>query len=851
MSDTLNPYRLPRTILPSRYDLTLSPDLGQRDFVGRAVITVDVHQPTAQIVCNAADLVIDRAWVVDPNGVRIDTTAIELDATTERCTITLARTLVVGEAKLTYEFQGVLNDKLVGFYASTYEADDGTTKVIATTQMEATDARRAFPCWDEPDFKAVFGVTLVVDEALMAISNSPVINEDTLPSGKRSVHFGDTMKMSTYLVCFVVGELEATEAIDVDGVPLRVIHRPGMAHLTQFALDIGAFSLRYFTEYYDIAYPGDKLDLLALPDFAAGAMENLGAITFREMLLLVDPTVAAKPELERIADVVAHEIAHMWFGDLVTMKWWNGLWLNEAFATFMEIACVDAWKPEWDRWTSFSVYRSMAMAVDGLHSTRPIEFPVVSPTDANGMFDVLTYEKGAAVLRMLEQYLGVDRFRDGVRHYLRAHSYANAETTDLWDSIEEVTGEPVRQMMDTWIFQGGFPLITASVQNSSMTLLQSRFSFLPDAAPGSPPKSWQVPVLYRAALNAGLGRLSLGTEPAVVTLAPGETAPVVNAGGHGFYRVRYDATTLGALRNAVHSLAPVERYGLVSDTWAAVLSGVSPASDFVALAKGFQAERDPNVWSALLGGLGSLDQIAGDDARPGLQAMVTALCSPALTDLGWTAIPDEAALAGQVRAQIISALGNLARDPQVTAAADALLPEVLDGGEVDPDVAPAIVSICSHQGDSARWDRYNEIRSTTTNPQLVQRFLHGLGGFEHPHLRQRTLELFLSGSVRTQDTAFAFVRMCSDRVNGPDSWIFVRDHWAEIVAKVPANAVVRLVEGLVQRSEPGVAEDILAFYASTGVPQGEKQLAQHMERLRVHQALRAREAAGLAAVFAV
>ena len=848
MSDTLNPYRLPRTILPSRYDLTLSPDLGQRDFVGRAVITVDVHEPTAQIVCNAADLVIDRAWVVDPNGVRIDTTAIELDATTERCTITLARTLVAGEAKLTYEFQGVLNDKLVGFYASTYEAEDDTTKVIATTQMEATDARRAFPCWDEPDFKAVFGVTLVVDEALMAISNSPIINENTLPSGKRSVHFGDTMKMSTYLVCFVVGELEATEPIDVDGVPLRVIHRPGMAHLTQFALDIGAFSLRYFTKYYGIAYPGDKLDLLALPDFAAGAMENLGAVTFREMLLLVDPATAAKPELERIADVVAHEIAHMWFGDLVTMKWWNGLWLNEAFATFMEIACVDAWKPEWERWTSFSVYRSAAMAVDGLHSTRPIEFPVISPTDANGMFDILTYEKGAAVLRMLEQYLGVDRFRDGVRHYLRAHSYANAETTDLWDSIEAVTGEPVRQMMDTWIFQGGFPLISASVQNSSMTLSQSRFSFLPDEPAGG---SWQVPVLYRGAPDAKLGRLSLGMEPAVVALTPGDHAPVVNAGGHGFYRVRYDATTLGALRNAVHSLVPVERYGLVSDTWAAVLSGVSPASDFVALAKGFQAERDPNVWSALLGGLGSLDQIAGDDARPGLQAMVTTLCSPALAGLGWTATPGEPALAGLVRAQIISALGNLACDPQVTAAADALLLAVLDGGEVDPDVAPAIVSISSHQGDSARWDRYNEIRSTTTNPQLVQRFLHGLGGFENPDLRQRTLELFLSDSVRTQDTAFAFVRMCSDRVNGPDSWKFVRDHWTQIVAKVPANAVVRLVEGLVQRSEPGVAEDILAFYASNGVPQGEKQLAQHMERLRVHQALRAREAAGLANLFGV
>ncbi len=391
-------------------------------------------------------------------GRRLDAVA-KLDEATERLHLGLPVTLEPGSVSLHLEFRGVLNDLLRGFYRSTFTDGDGNPQVIATTQMEATDCRRAFPCWDEPDFKAVFGVTLDVAEGLLAISNGPEISRAPSDGGRVRVRFDDTMPMSTYLAAFVVGPLEATEPVDVDGIPLRVVHVPGKAHLAAFALEIGAFALRYFQEYYGIPYPEKKVDLVALPDFAFGAMENLGCITFRETALMVDSGTATQQDRQRIADVVSHELAHMWFGDLVTMKWWNGIWLNEAFATFMEVAACDAFRPEWKRWTSFSLERTAAFEVDALQATRSVEYEVVSPADAEGMFDVLTYEKGGSLLRMLEQYLGTARFREGVRTYLNSHLYGNTETGDLWDAIESATGEPVRRVMDSWIWQGGYPLV--------------------------------------------------------------------------------------------------------------------------------------------------------------------------------------------------------------------------------------------------------------------------------------------------------------------------------------------------------------------------------------------------------
>ena len=450
-----NPHRLPRSVVPRRYDLTLEPDLAAATFAGSEAVAVDVVEPTASVVLNAVDLAIDEV-TAEAGGERLAAT-VTLDAGAERATLTFDQPLPAGEAVLHLRFRGVLNDKLVGFYRSTFTDDDGVERVLATTQMEATDARRAFPCWDEPDAKATFAVTLVVPDDQFAVSNAGEIGREPAGDGKVAVRFADTMPMSTYLVAFVVGPLTATAPVDVDGKPLRVVCPVGKEHLADFALEVGEFALRFFTDWFGIVYPGDKLDLVAIPDFAFGAMENLGCVTFRERYLLVDPATATQAELQAVVDVIAHEIAHMWFGDLVTMKWWNGIWLNEAFATFMEMTCTDAFRPEWRRWVDFGLSRSAAFDTDALAATRPIEYPVVSPADADGMFDVLTYEKGASVVRMLEQYLGAERFQAGIRRYMARHQYGNTETSDLWDALEAETGEPVRRIAESLDLPGRLP----------------------------------------------------------------------------------------------------------------------------------------------------------------------------------------------------------------------------------------------------------------------------------------------------------------------------------------------------------------------------------------------------------
>src|SRR5215471_4891019 len=393
-STQVQDYRLPKNVEPRRYEIRLEPDLKAFTFKGDESIAIAVLEPTTDIVLNALELEIDSA-TVEAAGKRLRA-AVAMEPEKERVHLRLSESLGPGEYTLKVAFRGILNDKLHGFYRSQYTDTAGRTHVLATTQFESTDARRAFPCWDEPELKASYKVVLVVDEHLAAISNAGEESARKLAGGKKEVTFKETMVMSTYLVAFIVGEFEATRLVDA-GTPLRIVYVPGKADLTPFAQWIGRFSLKFFADYYGLPYPGDKLDLIAIPDFASGAMENLGAITFRETALLVDEQNSTRSELERVADVVAHENAHMWFGDLVTMKWWNGLWLNEAFATFMEMLAVDAWKPEWRRWDSFTVSRAAAMQVDGLKSTRPIEFPGERTEEAAGMCDVLTYERRLGV----------------------------------------------------------------------------------------------------------------------------------------------------------------------------------------------------------------------------------------------------------------------------------------------------------------------------------------------------------------------------------------------------------------------------------------------------------------------
>ena len=625
-------------------------------------------------------------------------------------------------------------------------------QVIATTQMQSTDCRRAFPCWDEPEFKAVFGVTLEVDSGLTAISNGPEIERHDV-DGRTVIRFADTMVMSSYLVAFVVGRLETSDTIDVNGIPLRIVHVPGKGHLTEFGLDVGAFSLRWFEEYYGIKYPSEKVDLVALPDFSAGAMENLGCITFRENLLLLDPATSTQNERESVADVVSHELAHMWFGDLVTMRWWNGIWLNEAFATFMEIAACDAYRPDWDRWTSFGLERTIAFETDSLASTRPVEFEVRSPADCEGMFDVLTYQKGGALLRMLEQYLGVDRFRAGVSHYLRTHSYANTETNDLWDAIEATSGEPVRRIMDSWIWQPGYPIVSASLTttddgSTALSLSQQRFRFAEPQEAGDDSLDrpvWAIPVHIR---NGGVTTsvlLDEATLAAPVTLADPDGPVIVNAGGHGFFRVDYAEDLRSRIdAEVLASMTTLERYNLVDDAWSSTLAGRLSAVELLEFLDGFRDEPDHAVWQAVAIALRGLGRIVGEDATEAFQARVRSLVVPALERVG-EPTDDESDLTSKLRGLLVGAAGVLGNDVGTQARCrewyDA---SSRDATTVDPELAAAATSVIASTGDVDTYDQMLERFRSGATPQEQLRHLYALTEFDDEALLMRTCEFAMS-----------------------------------------------------------------------------------------------------------
>jgi puromycin-sensitive aminopeptidase len=838
-------YRLPRKVVPSRYELVLTPNLAAASFEGAEDVTVHVHEPVDEIVLNAIGLEIGEGWVAGPDGVRVEVARVRLDEETERAHLELEAPIDPGNWILHLGFRGTLNDRMRGFYRSTYVDGSGEHRVVATTQFQSTDARRAFPCWDEPDLKAVFAVTLAVEEGHVALSNGPEVGRE--PSdGRMRVRFGDTMPMSPYLLAFVVGPLEISDPVDVDGVPLRVVHAVGKGNLTAFALEIGAFSLRLFSAYYGIPYPGDKLDMVALPDFAQGAMENLGLITYREAALLVDPASATQGDLQNVADTVAHEIAHMWFGDLVTMRWWNGVWLNEAFATFMELLCVDAFRPDWRPWELFARARSVALEVDALASTRSIEYPVRSPDDASGMFDILTYQKGASVLRMLEQYLGTDRFREGIRRYLNRHRYGNAETSDLWDAIEEATGEPVRRIMDSWIWQGGFPLVSVSTRDGELDLSQHRFrsdGVEDDAV-------WEVPLLVRhgAGLGAPVEPVLVGPDGVTLAHSPG-TAEVVNAGGHGFVRVRYAEDLLERLADALEALPAIERYQLVDDLWASTVAGMTSAAEYCRFARAFDSETDLPVWQALLAGLGWCERLVEGPARERFRGFVRELVRPALDRVGWDVQEGDTDLTKSLRGALFGGLGLLAADPEAIALAREIERGSRSGDGADPSLAAAAISILAATGGIDEFEAFLTAKDQMPTPQRQLRYLYALSEFRDPSLLERALTLALTDRVRPQDAPSLLARALANRDGGPLAWGYIREHWREIEGRLAPSAVIYVAYGLRMLTEPETVEDVQSFFSATGIPQSALQLRQILEWQRVNAAFAARARPELAETF--
>ena len=841
----IDPYRLPSSVVPSHYNIHIKPDLENETFTGDVEITIEAHEPVSQIILNAKEMDLNSAQL-SGDSVNIEIETFDYDEELERVTLDLGQEIDTGSYSLSIDFDGILNRKLQGFYISTFTDESGEERKIATTQFESTDARQAFPCFDEPAMKASFAVKLTVPNELFAASNGPIISEEDSDDGTEcTVTFGTTIKMSTYLVAFIVGPFEATDPVDVDGVPLRIIHPIGKGHLTPFALESGAFSLKYFTDYYGIPYPGEKLDLVAVPDFAFGAMENLGCVTFREVILLVDTEKATQPELLRIADVIAHELAHMWFGDLVTMEWWNGIWLNEAFATFMAAMCTDAFNPEWRRWDQFSLERSAAFDVDSLQKTRPIEYEVNSPSDADGMFDLLTYEKGGSVLRMLEQHLGPDRFREGIRHYLKKHEYANTETSDLWDALEEVTGEPVRSTMDAWIYQRGYPIINVKQCDGCIKTIFTQNRFFYKAPNEADETVWPIPVGIKFAdANGKSDSMKMLMTEDDVEIPELENAKWVNAnaGSNGFYRVNYSPELMTALRDAMSEMEAIERYSIADDQWAAMAAGNSSAIDYLNLAEGYSDEDDLDVWTLLTRNLASLERIIEDDeARSRMRSRLAALYNAGLSRLGWEASDGDSPRDLELRGVLCRSLGITARDEDAMIRLGKLHDRYLAGSPVEPNLAAASANAVAIVGSANDYETFLDRFKNASTPQEERRYMTLLASFPGEGEFRNTLAMCLNGEVRSQDAPYLAGGAMFNRNHGYSAWEFIKSHWDEMLEVYPDNSIVRMVSGVQALSKPAQAANVKKFFETHSVPTGELTLEQHLERLDVNVASRQRE----------
>src|SRR5215469_12087671 len=823
--------RLPENARPENYRLTFAPDLNNAKFEGDETISLRLLKPASEITLNAADIDFHDVTITSAGDTQKATVVPEKDK--EMVVLSVRNPLAAGPATVHITYTGTLNNEMRGFYLG----KDDQGRKYAATQFEATDARRAFPSFDEPDYKACFDITVVADKGSTAISNQKVVSDSAGPGNKHTVKFATTAKMSAYLAALVVGNFEYVEG-QADGVPIRVYATTGKKDMGRFALEAAEHILRYYDKYFGIKYPYGKLDLVGLPDFSAGAMENTGCITFREVILLIDEKQGSVGLKKEIADVIAHEMAHQWFGDLVTMKWWDDVWLNEGFATWMSAKPVAAWKPEWNANLDVVSDNGGTLNVDSLANTRPIHQAAETPAEIQELFDGIAYGKAAAVLRMLESYLGEETFRAGVNAYLKQHQYANATAEDFWDAQAKTSKKPVDKIMPTWVKQPGVPIINVKAQCSgnSTNVALSQQRYFVDRAKFNEPNDqlWQIPLCMKGSAS-GSQKCELMTKREETFTLPGcSTWVLANSGATGYYRSGYSADAVRALAaDAETKLTPAERIFLQSDIWASVRVGREPVGDYLAFAQGLQSDRSRAVLEDVLGRLNYIGQyLVTDNDRDSYRAWLRQYLAPMVQEVGWQAKPGDTDEQRTLRARVLRAMGQDARDPEAISEARKIADQALaDPSSVDHELAGGALPIAALSGDAEFYDKLMAAMKSPKSPEEYYEYFFTLPQFTDPKLLQRTLDFAISPDVRSQDA----LQLVTNVLANPDgqklAWNFIREHWSELEKAGGPFASAQVVGATSTFCDAGLRDQVTEFFNAHKVAAAERTYKQSIERI--------------------
>ena len=841
--------RLPTIVTPSHYDLAFSVDLNRERFEGTETIRVQVNETTSAVVLHAFEIQFHEVTI--GAGATAQTATVSLDEANQTATLTVPKPLAKGATEIHARFSGILNTQLRGFYISKTKL-----RKYAVTQFESTDARRAFPCFDEPAFKATFALTLTIDRGDIAIANGKLLTDVPGPGPtQHTMKFSTTAKMSPYLVAMTVGDFKCVEGA-ADNIPIRICATPDKRELTHLALESAQQVLHFYDSYYAIKYPFGKLDVVAVPDFAAGAMENTGAIFYRETDLLAETKSASVGTRKKIASILAHEMAHQWFGDLVTMQWWDDIWLNEGFATWMANKPLAAAHPDWNVDVDEADENRTALGLDSLKSTRPIHSDVTTPAQIDEAFDAIAYQKGAAVLRMVEHYVGAETFKKGVNAYLQAHAYGNATSEDFAKAIAGTSGKPVERILPTFVNQPGVPLLDVTLactnNHTAVTLTQQRFVIDGTKADAG---RWQIPICVKGAGQASSTCEVLTEETRTLTL-PGACTPWVfaNAGAHGYYRTAYPPEMLRALAPHVETdLTAPERLMLLDDEWALVRAGRHTAGDYLTLAAGYGREHASGVMEEVARRLAVIDDdLTTATTRPKFQAFTRSLLRPLFDEVGFTATGGETDDRRSLRSTLIGALGTFGQDSDVIAKARAALDRSLAGGPpLDPTAADAIVTAAATHGDQKLFEALAAAADAASSPEDQYRYLFALAAFQDPALLQRALERTLSPQLRNQDAALYLARFFINEQAQALAWTFVKEHWSALEPKVTIfGGDTNLIRSLGAFCEAGPRDEIAAFFAAHPLPAAARTLTQTLEQINSCIALKQRQTPAVTAWLA-